>query len=62
MVNVYRAPVTGFEVISLDGRDMVTLELNGQVFEMPVAVAKALAADLRAGVKRGWKKVTPATE
>jgi hypothetical protein len=51
-----RETVKGFEVISLDGRDVVTLELNGRLYDMPAAVAKALAADLRAGVKRAEGK------
>ena len=48
-----RQSVTGFEVISLAGRDMVTLEINGQFYDMPVAVAKVLAADIKAAIKRG---------
>jgi hypothetical protein len=51
-----RAQVTGFEVISIDGRDVVTLEINGQIFDMPVAIAKVLASDLRAGIKRAEGK------
>jgi hypothetical protein len=52
MTNTNRETVTGFEVISLDGRDLVTLEINGRLYDMPAAVAKVLAADLKRAVKR----------
>lgn len=53
---ITRETVTTFDVISIDGRDMVTLEINGIFYDMPVAVAKVLASDLRAGIKRAEGK------
>lgn len=51
-----REQVTGFEVVSVDGRDMVTIEINGRLYDMSVAVAKVLASDIRKGAKRAEGK------
>lgn len=50
--SAHREAVTEMEVVSLDGRDTVTLIINGQVFDMPANAAKMLASDLNKGVKR----------
>lgn len=39
-------------MVSVSGVDRIVLDINGKLFEMPVAVAKVLLSDLRAGVKR----------
>jgi hypothetical protein len=52
MNNMKREAVREAEVISLDGRDVVTLMINGQLFDMSSAVALAISRDLKAGAKR----------
>lgn len=47
-----RSDVREFEVVSLDGRDLVTVIINGQAFDMPTNIAKVLAGDINKGVKR----------
>lgn len=51
-MNSTHQPVTGFDVISLDGRDLVTLDINGTFYSMPSAVAKVLASDITKAIKR----------
>lgn len=51
-----RTNLTSFDVISVSDMDRITLEINGQLYDMPVAVAKLLASDIRAAVKRAGVK------
>jgi hypothetical protein len=48
----YHAPVTEFEVASVEGRDVVTIVINGQMFDLPSQAASMLATDLKSAVKR----------
>ena len=44
--------ITEFEVVSLDGRDRVTIIINGKAYNCSCAVAKVLAGDITKGIKR----------
>ena len=47
-----REDVREAEVVSLDGRDLVTLFINGQAFQMNAATSKMLGSDLVKAAKR----------
>lgn len=55
-MNTTRTAITEFEVVSIDGRDMVTIIINGTMFDTTVAIAKVLAGDIRSGAKRAEGK------
>lgn len=56
-MNATHEAVGELEVVSIEGRDLVTLIINGQMFDMSAAVAKVLASDLskRAKATKGGR-------
>lgn len=47
-----REDVREFEIVSLDGRDLVTVIINGVAFDMSTNVATVLSKDIAKAVKR----------
>jgi len=47
-----RENIREFEVVSLEGRDMVTIIINGKAYDTTAAIAKFFASDINKAVKR----------